>query len=176
MDTLPDDLLITLLAHLNVPDILAFRQSCRRAQFICKQRIVWINASNNNQICSSHNIDSLSTNQLEINTRKAYALANKWMSGNWNIRKVLTIQTKPSTAISDVRLLPANRVLAVSKGIWSVLTLWDCNSTLSHCTKWSPKGAIFDGIAVNRVLTSKALLAIGIKTGEYVPPSSHRLI
>lgn len=63
-------------------------------------------------------------------------------------------------------------MLSVSKGIWSVITIWDVPLALHgnddikpqprKCTEWSPKGAIFTGLCLSGEHDAKADLAVSL--------------
>jgi hypothetical protein len=101
---------------------------------------------------------------LESLTRKAYALGKKWLSPSPAPRTARVFDANPSTYIEDVIFLPAkNCLLVVSKGIWSGITAWGLDAGFSRMAEWSPRGAIFNGFAVNINPDSEATLAVSIQ-------------
>ncbi|KAF5389847.1 hypothetical protein D9757_003652 [Collybiopsis confluens] len=97
----------------------------------------------------------------------------------------------PSTSIVDVRFVRSFRrffclgaegseqrwmesvlVLSVSKGIWSVITIWEISLSLDgkdhnptrprKCSEWSPKGGIFTGLCLGNDVPSEADLAVSV--------------
>ncbi|KAJ3920018.1 hypothetical protein F5877DRAFT_39018 [Lentinula edodes] len=94
----------------------------------------------------------------------------------------------PSIAITDIRFVrsvryssskldagPADEsilVLSVSKGIWSVITIWDVPIFLHgndnneprprKCAEWSLKGGLFTGLCLSRDHGSEADLAVSV--------------
>ncbi|KAJ3800040.1 hypothetical protein GGU11DRAFT_774748 [Lentinula aff. detonsa] len=87
------------------------------------------------------------------------------------VRFVRSVRRCPSnldTETADESIL----VLSVSKGIWSVLTIWDVpiflygNDNTQHrprkCAEWSPKGGLFTGLCLNRDHSSEADLAVSV--------------
>jgi len=70
-----------------------------------------------------------------------------------------------STPVSDLRFVPGHDgkwLLTVSRGIWSVITLWDIGDGLRKMLEWSPREALFDGFALNTDPDSEATLAVSI--------------
>ncbi|KIK57623.1 hypothetical protein GYMLUDRAFT_1009574 [Collybiopsis luxurians FD-317 M1] len=93
----------------------------------------------------------------------------------------------PSTPITDVRFVRSVRhsissvngsktesvlVLSVSKGIWSVITIWEVLVSLGvqdgipprprKCAEWSPKGGLFTGLCLATENPSEADLAVSV--------------
>ncbi|KAJ4497900.1 hypothetical protein C8R41DRAFT_171568 [Lentinula lateritia] len=94
----------------------------------------------------------------------------------------------PSIAITDIRFVRSVRcpsskldagladesilVLSVSKGIWSVITIWDVPIFLHgnddheprprKCAEWSLKGGLFTGLCLSRYHASEADLAVSV--------------
>lgn len=185
---LPDDLLIHIFSFLNVPDILCFRQvsligrnplhadlcsiqTCRRINGLSSLRIIWLNACTTNILekfypFPSIALDTISEAELERRTRHAYRLSLAWLSPpeSWRPRTETSMQNTPATPISDIHFVPGREgrwLLTVSKGIWSVITLWDLLNGPSKVSEWSPKGAIFTGFVVNNDVASEGVVAIG---------------
>jgi hypothetical protein len=101
---------------------------------------------------------------LESLTRKAYSLGRKWLSPCPNPLTSQIFAANPSTYIEAVKFLPGkNWLLVVSKGIWSGITAWDLDAGITRMAEWTPKGAIFNGFAVNADPDSKATLAVSIQ-------------
>ncbi|GAW01369.1 hypothetical protein LENED_002959 [Lentinula edodes] len=137
---------------------------------------------NSREICKSDkgrtSIQNMSRAELEQRTRHAYRL------GKRDIRWVVS----PSIAITDIRFVrsvryssskldagPADEsilVLSVSKGIWSVITIWDVPIFLHgndnneprprKCAEWSLKGGLFTGLCLSRDHGSEADLAVSV--------------
>ncbi|KAJ3822071.1 hypothetical protein F5880DRAFT_1577519 [Lentinula raphanica] len=144
-------------------------------------------------------IQAMSRAELEQRTRHAYRLARKWLQPDhpeltessfeciYALRPHRTTKwpVSPSISITDVRFVrsvrrgPSNLatvesilVLSVSKGIWSVITIWDVpifpygnDHVQQHprkCAEWSPKGGLFTGLCLSRNHGSEADLAVSV--------------
>ncbi|KII84195.1 hypothetical protein PLICRDRAFT_118295 [Plicaturopsis crispa FD-325 SS-3] len=187
LDTIDDDTLICIFAFLAIPEILALRQTCKRLHAISKLRIVWRNACSTHVLAQGFPfpptppIHALDLPDLETRTRHAYRLGRKWQqqssqssqsqsqsaSTNINPRREWSVSLNASASISDVRFVPGRKgpwLLTVSKGIWSVITAWDIHHDhgLHKIAEWCPKGAIFNGFAVNTDASADASLAISV--------------
>lgn len=130
-------------------------------------RIVWRNICISDVLSRGYPFSRLpldSLPDLESLTRKAYLLGTKWLSQSPKPRTTHVFDANPSTYIEDVTFLPGkNWLLAVSKGIWSGITAWNLEAGVSRMAEWSPKGAIFNGFAVNADPDSEATLAVSIQ-------------
>ncbi|KAH7913642.1 hypothetical protein BJ138DRAFT_1099327 [Hygrophoropsis aurantiaca] len=169
LDKLNDDILIIIFSIFSIPDILAFRQVCKRFALISEQRIVWHNAYTTqilqqNIPFTSQPLPSLSDKQLEKLVRRAESLGRRWRSSLSEPRCAISSHIGKGAPVEEVRFIPGHDgqwVVTVSKGIWSKLTLWNCFD-LAPVAMWAPDKALFDGIAVNTEFQSSALLAISI--------------
>lgn len=74
--------------------------------------------------------------------------------------------------MSEIRFVPGHAgqwILTVSKGVWDVVTIWDVSAEPHKCCEWSPRGAIFNGFALNTDPKSEATLAVSVlKDGSVV--------
>jgi len=74
--------------------------------------------------------------------------------------------------VYEIRFVPGHAgqwILTVSKGVWDMMTIWDVSAEPRKCCEWSPRGAIFNGFALNSVGSSEALLAVSVvKDGEHM--------
>ncbi|EGN94822.1 hypothetical protein SERLA73DRAFT_77554 [Serpula lacrymans var. lacrymans S7.3] len=177
LDTIDDDTLICILSFLSIPQLLIIRQACKRLNCISKQHTVWRNA------CITHvlqqgfpftqlPLNSFDCTELERRTCRAYRLGRRWRSSVSEPRRTITFNANPSSPIDYIRFVPGHdgkRILTVSKGIWSVVTIWDAkegegvNSGFRKTAEWGPKGAIFSGLTVNTKPGSEAVLAVSIQ-------------
>ena len=208
LDTLDDDTLIYVFAFLAVPEILSIRQvtspvsgstsgrswiirsqTCWRIYRLSSLRIVWLNA------CVTHilnrrypfppfPIDAMDAPELERRTRHAYHLATKWQSTSCEPEKMVIFDATSATPLTDLRFLPGRDgkwLLTVSKGIWSVMSLWDIGDGLRRIVDWSPKDGQLHGFAVNTDPDSPATLVVSIFEDRSVtlqstdPPSLMRV-
>lgn len=146
------------------------RQTCRRMFSISSLQIVWTNACNNHILKKgypfpSQTLGSMSLSELEHQTYRAYHLASRWLSGIVMSGRTLFIDATSSTSVSEVRFMPGHNaqwILTVSKSIWDMVTIWDVSSEPRKCCEWSPRGAIFNGLALNSDPSSKASMAISV--------------
>ncbi|KAK7026025.1 hypothetical protein VNI00_015742 [Paramarasmius palmivorus] len=179
---LPADVLIHLLSFLSVPEILIFRQTSKAMHDISRQSIVWINACKRDIISRSWPWTSNEhdrTQNFEKATRNAWRLGCRWTNHLVTAmipQKQRRFATNTSTAISDVRFFDVifgptqtlqKMVLTVSKGIWSVLTLWsigerESGEEANKLAEWSPKGALFTGLAINDDTKALERLAVSV--------------
>lgn len=114
----------------------------------------------------------MSVPELEWNTCHAFSLASRWLSGCSVPRGRLFIDATSNTSVSEIRFVPGHAgqwILTVSKGVWDVITIWDVTAEPQKCCEWSPRGAIFNGFALNADETSEATLAVSVmKEGEHM--------
>ncbi|KXN86957.1 hypothetical protein AN958_09454 [Leucoagaricus sp. SymC.cos] len=147
---------------------------------LTKLRIVWTNACLKYIIGRGYpfprvSLDSLSIQSLERHTCHSDQLAKKWLSCRWNPLRTWSTATTANTSVTDARLLPGSQgtlLFTLSKSVWSVVTLWQLEPVISRtpgtaCTfdkrcEWSPRGAIFNGFALNSSLESEVKIAISI--------------
>ncbi len=105
---------------------------------------------------------SLDDLHLEHRTRHAYRLASRWLADS-----PLTPKSETrffGSPVSEIKFVPGRQhkwVLTVSKGIWSVLTIWDVTRQRKR-SEWSPKGAIFIGVKLNVDPESEAGVAVSL--------------
>lgn len=140
-------------------------------QILSKMRIVWQNACTRNILqhgfpCPSFD-EETDAPQLELHTIHAYNLARKWMTGSSRPSDVITFDSAASTFVSDIRFVPGHDgkwILVVSRGIWSVLSLWNVeeSGSVEMICQWGPRGNLFIGLAVNTDPHSEATLAVSI--------------
>ncbi|ESK92826.1 hypothetical protein Moror_9139 [Moniliophthora roreri MCA 2997] len=180
---LPADVLIHLFSFLSIPEILHFRQICKDIHELSKQPIVWINACKRDVISRSWPwAGADDDDDFERATRNAWKLGCRWTDESITAmvpQKQVRFATNTSTAISDVRFLDVavsseklvkKMILTVSKGIWSVLTLWSIGEDDGHgveesaakLAEWSPKGGLFTGLAINDDVEADDRLAVSI--------------
>ncbi|KAF9260953.1 hypothetical protein L218DRAFT_1002264 [Marasmius fiardii PR-910] len=179
LPALPTDVLITIFSLLSIPDILNFRQTNRQFHTLSKQQIVWINARKAEILDRSWPCETPRVgggDDEERTTRNAWRLGRRWASISGSgmlgmpVRRERRWMTNTSTAVSDVRFLVVKgrkMVLTVSKGIWSVLTLWDVDErddekTTKKLDEWSPRGGLFTGLAINEDEGCEEKLAISV--------------
>ena len=107
---------------------------------------------------------------LEDAARSAYRLGEKWLSHSPEPRETRVFEASPSTHIELVQFMPGkNWLITVSKGIWSVITAWNLDGSISKLAEWSPKGALFQGAAVvNTDPSSGATAAVLVPTSRFV--------
>jgi len=61
-------------------------------------------------------------------------------------------------------------MLTISKSVWSAMAIWDMGEEKEDARKvceWSPRGAIFNGFALNSDPNSKATIAVSLHLNEY---------
>ncbi|KAJ7743457.1 hypothetical protein DFH07DRAFT_35885 [Mycena maculata] len=176
---LHDDVLIYLFSLLDLPGILVLRQTCTRMQKISELRIVWTNACNHHILRRHYPfpevaIEDLSVSDLEKYTRHAYRLASRWRSCASQPPSVFCeFDATNGTPVSELRFVPGhngNWLLAASKGIWSILSLWELSDTGSPPVKrfeWSRRGVLVHGFVLNDDKACDAALAVSItQTGN----------
>jgi hypothetical protein len=133
-------------------------------------RIVWQNACTTQVLQQGFpfpdfSLCSMDSSELERRTRHAYRLSMKWLSPSCEPQKMIIFDATSATSVSDLRFLPGHDgkwLLTVSKGIWSVITIWDISDGLRKLSEWGPKGALFNGFALNADPHSAATLAVSI--------------
>ncbi|PBK61097.1 hypothetical protein ARMSODRAFT_897248 [Armillaria solidipes] len=158
---LADDVLIYTISFLSIPDILLLRQTCKRLHALTRLRIVWTNAFKLDIVLNDYPFP-LDDTDLEHRTRHAYRLASRWLANSPLTPKSET--TFIGSPVSEIKFVPGRRhkwVLTVSKGIWSVLTIWDITRQ-QKCSEWSPKGAIFTEVKLNADPESEASVAVSL--------------
>lgn len=134
--------------------------------------IVWFNACMSFVLSCGYPFSQLPLSllpNLEGSTRRAYSLGNKWLLPSTEARTSKVFDANPSTYIEHVKFLPGkNWLLTVSKGIWSGITAWNLDTGATRMAEWSPKGAIFNGFAVNTDPRSVYTLAVSIQDRSVV--------
>lgn len=142
---------------------------------ISKLRIVWTNACaayilEKGYPFPSQPLDAMSVSELEQRTCHAFYLSSRWLSGLSQPRRTLLIDATAAISASLVRFLPGrfgDWLVTVSKSIWHVLTIWDISSEPPRkACDWSPRGAIFSGMAVNADPASEATLALSVAQNQ----------
>lgn len=178
-----------------------FLQACQRLDRITRLRIVWYNACVFNILRPGYPfpdvpLDDLTEFDLERYTRLAHRLSLRWSSrsslgsqhraqspaifDSFPLTRVRSFKASTSTEITAVRFLHGRKeryMLAVSKGIWSTLSLWRIdgpggnksqNAAPHECTKWSPKGALFSKFVLNKDVKSEAVVALSVFMAGFV--------
>ncbi|KAJ7493833.1 hypothetical protein FB451DRAFT_1077544 [Mycena latifolia] len=172
---LHDDVLISLLDLLDIPEILVIRQTCKRMQEISELRIVWTNACNR-QILQHHYPfpdalpEDLSVPELERHTRHAYRLASWWLSSEPSSPAVFSeFDATNGTPVSDLRFVPGHDgrwLLSVSKGIWSIMSLWELSGAPGTSPvkrfEWSRRDCLLHAFLLNGDPASEGALAISV--------------
>jgi len=60
-------------------------------------------------------------------------------------------------------------MMTISKSVWSEMAIWDMGEEDARkVCEWSPRGAIFNGFALNSDPDSEATVAISLHLNEYV--------
>lgn len=142
-------------------------------------------------------LDDLNELDLERYTRLAHRLSQRWSSrsslgcqhrtqspamfDSFPLTRERSFKASTSTEITAVRFLHGRReryMLAVSKGIWSTLSLWRIdgpggnksqNAAPPHgCAKWSPKGALFSRFILNKDVRSEGVVALSVFMAGFV--------
>ena len=118
--------------------------------------------------------------QLEYLTRRSCNTAAFWLSTNSHPRLCHQFNTfSKGTGISEIRFLPGyncQRVVTVSKGIWSVISCWSLgldNSTPGitssvnprKLAEWCPRSVLLTGFVVNTEADGDGLLAVSLDRG-----------
>ncbi|KIM35396.1 hypothetical protein M413DRAFT_449782 [Hebeloma cylindrosporum] len=175
---LEEDALIQIISFLEPPDILRLAKTCNRFHEITALRIVWANA------CKFHVInkgfpfpdtalDSLSTQNLVYHATNGWRLAQRWIRGLSTPLRTRYISGMSGTSISDVRFVPGHGrrfILTISKSVWSAMAIWDMGEEggedARKVCEWSPRGAIFNGFALNSDSNSEATVAVSLQLNE----------
>ncbi|KAI5998795.1 hypothetical protein EDD15DRAFT_2241861 [Pisolithus albus] len=174
LNELDDYALIWIFSALSIPDIQALRRVCRRLRYISVQHAVWLNACRTHVLQEnipfpSRQLCSLSSRELERLTIRAYDLGLNWRAPDTRLRLLQTVPGNTG-AIEEIKFLRAagkSWIITISKGIWSDLYLWDCNTMQQPVCHWSPGRAIFNGMAINSDQSSAAVLAISVKHSSH---------
>ncbi|KAK0445680.1 uncharacterized protein EV420DRAFT_1276985 [Desarmillaria tabescens] len=164
---LPDDVLIYTLAFLSVPDILVFRQVCKRFNALTRLHIVWTNAFKHD-ILSNDYPAPIDDTDLEQRTCHACHLASRWLADSPLMPSSETSFT--GSPIWEIKFIPGRQhkwLLTVSKGIWSVLTIWDI-ALGCKCSEWSLRGALFTGLKLNTDTESEASMAVALDGSQRI--------
>ncbi|KAJ7466276.1 hypothetical protein B0H11DRAFT_2284706 [Mycena galericulata] len=176
LEELHDDVLIYLFALLEIPGILVLRQTCKRMQQISELRIVWTNACKRQILERDYPfpdvaLEDLTAPELERRTRHAYRLASRWLSKSQESLQPSVFSefdATNGTPVSELRFVPGhsgNWLLAISKGIWSIISLWELSDTGEVPRKrfeWSRRGALLQSFVLNDDATSEATLAVSV--------------
>ncbi|TDL27111.1 hypothetical protein BD410DRAFT_741538 [Rickenella mellea] len=174
LSDLIDDILLIIIDYSSVSSILKLRETCRRFCDLTQLRSVWL------KTCIKHvldvklpfpdgPLDSLTSAELESQTRHALEIQQAWTSRHPGPRKTLKFQANPSNFISDVHFVPRknNRwMVTVSKGIWSVIVCWDLgrikDNTPHKLGEWTCRGALILDVVVNTDPENKGCLAVAL--------------
>ncbi|THU89975.1 hypothetical protein K435DRAFT_760617 [Dendrothele bispora CBS 962.96] len=183
---LSDDVLVYFFSFMSIPEILCIRKTCRRLNDLSRLSIVWIGACQSQVISKGYpfprcSLQDLTQRELERLARRAFHLAQRWLQPGGALCpcKETKFVVSPSAPVSDIRFIEGFEekfLLTVSKGIWSVITIWDISPALDEvvidntpsdrsprkCCEWSPKGGLFTGLTLNSDLHSDAKLAVSI--------------
>ncbi|KAH8092220.1 hypothetical protein BXZ70DRAFT_898340 [Cristinia sonorae] len=182
---LDDDVLIHIFGFLNLSSLLRIRQTSKRCLAISQLLVVWKNIFREDVLRPRYPYppEALETNDagyLEFLTRRSCQLASFWLSPTPSSPRLChRFDTRTSgTGISEIRFIPgtrAQRVVLVSKGIWSVVSCWDLgvepsvSSTPSinprKIAEWRPSRVILTGFAVNSRSEADGLFAVGLNRG-----------
>ncbi|KAF7800190.1 hypothetical protein EIP86_011437 [Pleurotus ostreatoroseus] len=187
-----DDTLIHIFSFMNIEDILAMRQVSSRMRTVSRLRIVWQRALRTHVLDRGFPFPSLSQNlaleveesTLEALTRRAYALGQFWQRPqeqnrtHMGVKRACTfVAGSSATGVAQVRFLPTRPgcVVALSKGIWSVLTCWDVGIAIKggqdaggmrgravRVAEWAPRQTLITSLAVNEDPCAEACLAVSI--------------
>ncbi|PPQ94259.1 hypothetical protein CVT25_004915 [Psilocybe cyanescens] len=173
--SLDEDVLIYIVSFLEPPDILRLSETCKAIYQLTCLRIIWTNACSRHVIALGYPfpttpLDELSTKELTYHTISSYHLARRWLRGIQGPRRMRYSSGTSATSVSDVQFLPGHNdslMLMISKSVWSVLSIWYIGSENPHkVCEWSPRGAIFSGIAVNGDSRSEATIALALHLNE----------
>ncbi|KAF5347273.1 hypothetical protein D9756_009960 [Leucocoprinus leucothites] len=141
-------------------------------------RIIWTNAClyyilGNGYPFPNVPLDSFSVQKLERHVCHSAKLARKWLCGDWTPTRTWSTSATANMSVTDIRFVPGSHgtlLFTLSKSIWSAITLWQLEPVISRtpdedCAfrkrcEWSPRGAIFNGFALNSNPTSKVKLAV----------------
>ncbi|EAU83733.2 hypothetical protein CC1G_05637 [Coprinopsis cinerea okayama7 len=179
---LTDDILFLILSFLTPPELLGIRQklsqTCTRLARLSRERTVWVTAcqgfvlSNEYPFPRGQPLDSIPLEDLERYTIQGYRLAEIWgrrddVTKPIGFQSVVNLEGHSGSAVSEVHFLPMkDMLLTVSKSVWVVMTVWQIgavgNPDPVKLCEWSPRGALFQGLAVNSDPTSPATLAVSV--------------
>ncbi|KAI6122225.1 hypothetical protein EDD16DRAFT_1477601 [Pisolithus croceorrhizus] len=173
LNELDDYALIWIFSALSIPDIQTLRRVCRRLWYISMQHAVWLDA------CKTHILQenipfpsrplcSLCSRELEQRTMRAYHLGLNWRAESTRLHLLRTVPGNTG-AIEEIKFLRTagkSWIITISRGIWSDLYLWDCD-TIQPVGHWSPGRAIFNGMAINSDQSSMAVIAISVKHSSH---------
>lgn len=127
-------------------------------------------------------VNQMSAPELEATTREALDRDRRLRSGSqpdgYTPKGRVDWQANPSSAISEILFVPdpsgheGRCIVAVSKGIWCLISLWDIQALgreneatqpkPKRIGSWGPKGTIFCAIAVNSDPRSEASAAVAV--------------
>jgi hypothetical protein len=147
---------------------------------ISELHIVWTNACNH-QILLPHYpfpdmaLDALAVPDLESLVRHAYLLASRWLSSKPPYCDIYSdFDATNGTPVSDLRFVPGhagNWLLAVSMGIWPIITLWELSDSderpLRRC-QWSRRNCLLRSWVLNTDSASDAVLAVSVMQEGFV--------
>ncbi|KAK0433865.1 hypothetical protein EV421DRAFT_1993882 [Armillaria borealis] len=106
---------------------------------------------------------------LAHRTRHAHRLASCWLADSpLPLKSETTFFGSP---VSQIKFVPGRQhkwVLTASKGIWSILTIWDI-TLQQKCSEWSPEGAIFTRVQLNADPESEAGVAVSLSERIVLP-------
>lgn len=67
-------------------------------------------------------------------------------------------------------------MLTIFKSVWSAMAIWDIGvKDARKVCEWSPRGAIFNGFALNSDPNSEATIAISLHLNEYASNKPYHL-
>ncbi|KAJ6515495.1 hypothetical protein C8R45DRAFT_1086688 [Mycena sanguinolenta] len=175
---LPDDVVTCLFEILDIPQILVFRQICKRMHKLSELRTVWINAYNNQILRPRYpfptdvDIDALPASDLERHVRRASLLAARWLSDKPICCTVrCEFDATNGTAVSDLRFFPGHAgtwIIAVSTSIWPIIAVWELPDSGAPPLKrfeWSNRDSLFQNFIINSDKNADATLAVSVNQG-----------
>ncbi|KAJ6610515.1 hypothetical protein B0H10DRAFT_2193343 [Mycena sp. CBHHK59/15] len=179
LNELHDDVAIYLFDLLDVLHILLLRQTCRRIKQISELRIVWTNACNH-QILPRRfpfpdiALEELTVPQLERHTRHASRLASRWLSLGGSPTTPISVgsfefDATNGTRVFDLRFVPSHEgrwLLTISKGIWSIITLWELPDAGTMRNRklfeWSRRDCLLQSFVLNGDSACEGALAVSV--------------
>ncbi|PBK86136.1 hypothetical protein ARMGADRAFT_1086890 [Armillaria gallica] len=150
---------IYTIAFLSVPEILLLRQTCKRFSALTRLWIVWTNAFKLDIVSKDFSFP-LDDSDPQFSTCHAYRLASRGPPDSPLTPKIET--SFIGSPVSKIKFLPGLQhkwLITISKGIWSVLTIWDI-ARGHKSSEWSPKRALLTEVKLNAEPWSEAGVAV----------------
>ncbi|KAF8148396.1 hypothetical protein B0H34DRAFT_736837 [Crassisporium funariophilum] len=170
---LSEDVLIYIVSFLTPPDILHLGRTCKRLLELSELRIVWTDACTTHILSKGYPfprstpLSDLPVSVLRHRTLRACRIAQKWLSGSVKPHRKRYISGTSETSVSDVRFVPGHDerlVLTISRTVWSAIGIWDVSiDKPKKLCEWSPRGAIFSGVAPNSENESEVTVAVSLQ-------------